>query len=91
MNTKSFLIFSTTLILLFFAASFCFAYHNNFKNNTTQAYISGGAFNLFNEVYPQGGNFWSDYHAVDLYRGPNQDEPGPDGTGDTLHTFFVII
>ena len=30
-----------------------------------------------------GGNYWSDYVGDDLYHGPNQDLPGPDGFGDT--------
>lgn len=76
-----------TFILLFFAVSFCFASSGNFKGNQTQSYISGGAFNLFNDVYPEGGNYWGDYLGVDLHKGPNQDEPGPDGIGDTPYSF----
>jgi hypothetical protein len=32
--------------------------------------------------YPAGGNFWSDYHGLDLYRGIYQNETGSDGIGD---------
>jgi hypothetical protein len=39
--------------------------------------------NTWNDVYPLGGNFWSDYTGVDLYSGPYQNETGSDGLGDT--------
>jgi parallel beta-helix repeat protein len=35
-------------------------YHNNFINNTLQA-ISDGYPNTWNNAYPSGGNYWSDY------------------------------
>ncbi len=89
MKTKPLIvfIFPTILALLFSGISFCSAYHNNFKDNATQAYVSGGAFNLFNDVYPEGGNYWGDYLGVDLHKGPNQDEEGSDGIGDTPYNF----
>jgi len=33
--------------------------------------------------YPSGGNYWSDYAGIDLYHGPDQYLPGCDGIGDT--------
>ncbi|UCH31942.1 MAG: hypothetical protein JSV05_00640, partial [Candidatus Bathyarchaeota archaeon] len=33
--------------------------------------------------YPSGGNFWSDYDGVDVKRGFYQNESGSDGIGDT--------
>ena len=62
-------------------------YHNNFTDNTEQAYIdSSGYTNFWNETYATGGNYWSDYEdqyplAEDVYDGPNQDQPDPDGDG----------
>lgn len=37
--------------------------------------------------YPAGGNYWTDFDApsegcIDLYSGPGQDQPGPDGICD---------
>jgi parallel beta-helix repeat protein len=58
-----------------------YIYHNNFENNTTQAYDNGS--NYWDDGYPSGGNYWSDYTGVDNYRGENQDIPGSDGIGDT--------
>lgn len=56
-------------------------YHNNLIDNDEQAmdYCD----NMWDDGYPSGGNYWSDYAGEDLYSGPNQDEPGSDGIGDT--------
>jgi len=55
-------------------------FHNAFLNNTRQVVWPFGA---FDDGYPDGGNFWSDYTGVDAYGGPNQGVPGSDGIGDT--------
>jgi len=57
-------------------------YHNNFVNNTNQVYTSNSV-NIWDDGYPSGGNYWSDYIEPDLYRGPYQNETGSDGIGDT--------
>ncbi|MCP8319054.1 MAG: right-handed parallel beta-helix repeat-containing protein, partial [Candidatus Methylarchaceae archaeon HK01B] len=62
-------------------------YHNNIIDNTVQAYDYGGTGNSWDDGYPSGGNYWSDYPSVDYYRGPNQDQPGSDGIGDTPYLF----
>jgi parallel beta-helix repeat protein len=59
-------------------------YHNNIIGNTLQAYDDST--NKWDNDYPMGGNFWSDYSGVDLYKGPNQDIPGSDGIGDTNYS-----
>jgi len=41
--------------------------------------------NIWDDGYPSGGNYWSDYAGVDEYSGPNQDKLGSDGIGDTPH------
>jgi parallel beta-helix repeat protein len=56
-------------------------YHNNFVNNTYQ--IITNSVNVWDDGYPSGGNYWSDYIGVDRARGPYQDDPGSDGRGDT--------
>jgi len=60
-------------------------YHNNFINNTNQAQVTVGYENVWDDGYPSGGNYWSNYMGVDEKSGPNQDEPGSDGIGDTPH------
>ncbi|MDD5472904.1 MAG: NosD domain-containing protein [Candidatus Methanoperedens sp.] len=48
-------------------------HHNNFINNTNQAYGSSAS-SLWDSVYPNGGNYWSDYNGTDVNK---------DGIGDT--------
>lgn len=59
-------------------------YHNNIFFNTIQAYDDGT--NFWDNGYPSGGNYWSDYAGEDLFSGPGQDIPGSDGIGDTPYT-----
>ena len=56
--------------------------HNNFINNGFQVYSQDSA-NLWDDGYPSGGNYWSDYSGADFYKGPYQNEAGNDGIGDT--------
>jgi len=57
-------------------------YHNNFINNTKQALDYSGT-NVWDDGYPSGGNYWSNYTGEDKYSGPCQNQPGSDGIGDT--------
>jgi parallel beta-helix repeat protein len=59
------------------------AYHNIFFDNTDHVFDDSGSENLWNASYPVGGNYWDNYTGADEFRGPNQDQPGPDGIGDT--------
>jgi parallel beta-helix repeat protein len=65
-----------------------YIYHNNILNNTNQAYDNTNMGNQWDNGYPSGGNYWSDYNGSDFYNGPNQDIPGSDGIGDTPHPIF---
>jgi parallel beta-helix repeat protein len=56
-------------------------HHNNFVNNAIQAH-DDGTDNIWDDGYPSGGNYWSDYVGVDVKRGSGQDLPGSDGIGD---------
>jgi parallel beta-helix repeat protein len=63
-----------------------FICHNNLMGNTAQATSSPlGYVNTWDNGYPSGGNYWSDYTGVDLYRGPYQNASGSDGIGDTAY------
>jgi parallel beta-helix repeat protein len=57
-------------------------YHNNLIQNTNQASDNLGP-NTWDFSYPSGGNYWSDYIGADIKSGPDQDQPGSDGIGDT--------
>jgi len=62
-------------------------YHNNFIGNVAQSLADPTSFgNTWDDGYPSGGNFWSDYHGMDLYSGPYQNQPGSDGIGDTPYS-----
>ena len=57
-------------------------YHNNFANNLHQV-TSDGSLNIWDNGYPSGGNYWTDYAGSDLCSGPHQNITGSDGIGDT--------
>jgi parallel beta-helix repeat protein len=57
-------------------------FHNNFVDNSIQA-SSSGLLNTWDDGYPSGGNYWSDYTGVDEKSGPYQNLTGSDGIGDT--------
>ena len=59
-------------------------YGNRIVGNAVQAEDDGGANDLWDDGYPRGGNYWSDYAGVDDCSGPLQDVcPDPDGIGDS--------
>jgi len=57
-------------------------HHNNFDNHGQQV-ISYDSINVWDDGYPSGGNYWSDYVCIDEKNGLNQDQQGSDGIGDT--------
>ncbi|MFX0108363.1 MAG: nitrous oxide reductase family maturation protein NosD, partial [Candidatus Hodarchaeota archaeon] len=57
-------------------------YHNNFVSNRIQADCMEQQQRSWDDGYPSGGNYWSDYTDVDLYSGPYQNETGSDGIWD---------
>jgi parallel beta-helix repeat protein len=59
-------------------------YHNNFVDNAEQVHFdTSGCINVWDDGYPSGGNYWTDYVGIDLHHGPFQNETGSDGIGDT--------
>jgi len=61
-------------------------HHNNFIDNTVQIYLDDNTTtNTWDDGYPSGGNYWSDYSGNDFFRGANQDINGSDGIGDTTY------
>jgi len=71
-------------------ASNSLIYHNNFINNTIQVYVEQSDHSNFWDVdYPEGGNYWSDYSGLDDFTGPDQDQPGSDGIGDTHYLIDI--
>jgi len=62
-------------------------YHNNFIDNTQQVLLSDSFNTVWDNGYPSGGNYWSNYADVDLFSGPNQDMTGSDGIWD--HPYVI--
>jgi hypothetical protein len=65
-------------------------YHNNFIDNTQQVHqpwwdypAIPASVNVWDDGYPSGGNYWSDYNGTDLHSGPYQNETGYDWIGDS--------
>jgi parallel beta-helix repeat protein len=59
-------------------------YHNNFMYNTQQVYLPASSYrSIWDDNYPSGGNYWSNYKGVDEKSGPNQNQTGNDGICDT--------
>jgi hypothetical protein len=79
--------------LYLFSSSNNSIYHNTFTNNFLNVYdaawdcpdsgLTSPSINFWDDGYPSGGNYWSDYDGVDTHSGPNQNETGSDGIGDT--------
>jgi parallel beta-helix repeat protein len=55
-------------------------YHNNFINNSVQTMCEENSTNVWDDGYPSGGNYWSNYFGVDA---------DCDGMGDTSHIIDV--
>jgi parallel beta-helix repeat protein len=71
-------------IYLFSSSNNNAIYHNNFIGNVVQAFVdSTSVGNAWDNGYPSGGNYWSDYNGTDLYNGSYQNLTGSDGIGDT--------
>ena len=71
-------------------------YHNNFVNNTQHVYDESWGYplitpsiNTWDDGYPSGGNYWSDYTDVDLFSGPYQNVKGSDGIWDHPYTIYA--
>jgi nitrous oxidase accessory protein NosD len=70
------------------SATGALVYHNNLVNDSIQASDNNPGKNQWDNGYPSGGNYWSDYTGVDNCSGPQQNVcTGPDGVGDTPYLF----
>ena len=61
-------------------------YHNSIIDNWEQQGFDDTGENTWDDGYPGGGNYWSDYVGTDLHSGPYQNETGSDKIGDTPYT-----
>jgi len=60
-------------------------YHNNFIPywDVFVSIDDASTNNTWDDGYPSGGNYWSNYAGNDTYSGPHQNETGSDDIGDT--------
>jgi parallel beta-helix repeat protein len=58
-------------------------YHNNLIDNWEQQGYDDTGENFWDDDYPSGGNYWSNYAGIDIYHGSYQNATGSDGIGDT--------
>jgi parallel beta-helix repeat protein len=82
-NTLRNNIVSSNVNGVYLSASVTAVFSNIFFDNTDHAFDNLGSENLWNASYPIGGNYWDDYTGIDEFSGPDQDQLGPDGIGDT--------
>jgi parallel beta-helix repeat protein len=60
--------------------------HNNFVNNTQSAHVpEGSSTNIWDDGYPSGGNYWSDYHGNDADHDGIGDDPYVIDANDVDH------
>jgi parallel beta-helix repeat protein len=69
-----------------FASNGNIFYHNNFVDSIHHVVVEWQSSELWNLGYPYGGNYWDNYTGTDIHSGPNQNNPGSDGIGDTSLT-----
>lgn len=60
--------------------------HNGIINNWEQQGFDDTGENFWDDDYPSGGNYWSDYNGADVKKGPDQNELGRDSIGDAPYT-----
>jgi len=59
--------------------------YHNIVSNPLNVVIIGSPDCDWDNGYPSGGNFWSDYAGIDIKSGAGQNLPGSDGIGDTQY------
>lgn len=65
-------------------------YHNNFVDNTIQVHAGTiGYVSTWDDGYPSGGNYWSDYNGTDSHSEPPQNRTESDGVGDDPYTINI--
>jgi parallel beta-helix repeat protein len=73
-------------------SSYNLFFHNNMINHVRwQVTGSYSSSNKWDDGYPSGGNYWSDYNGTDVHSGPKQNLTGADGIGDTRYTGFFMM
>jgi parallel beta-helix repeat protein len=72
-------------ITLMYSCCFNRIYHNNFINVSKFDITADSVGNVWDDDYPSGGNYWSNYVGTDNFWGENQNLNGGDLIGDTAY------
>jgi len=59
---------------------------DGYENIVHTIYCTFNYSNTWDNGYPSGGNYWSDYNCTDIYKGPDQNITGSDLRGDAPYT-----
>jgi parallel beta-helix repeat protein len=57
-------------------------YHNNFIHNSVEQVYCYASYNIWDDGYPSGGNYWDNISGRDWNSGPYQNKTGSDGIWD---------
>jgi parallel beta-helix repeat protein len=60
-------------------------FHNNFIDNANQTHLYESFNNAWDNYYPSGGNYWSNYTGNDSFNGLLQNLTSGDGIGDVTY------
>ncbi|MFQ6129072.1 MAG: CARDB domain-containing protein [Thermoplasmata archaeon] len=81
----------SSMYAIFLECRGCRVWNNTFTGNhligASQG-IDDNGLSHWNQSYPIGGNYWSNYDGDDQYKGPFQNIPGSDGIGDTPYPIY---
>jgi parallel beta-helix repeat protein len=90
-DSTSNIFFNNNLMNNYFSVQLLRSSNNKFYHNTFIDVTVDNSANSWDNGYPSGGNYWTAYHGQDIKSGPNQDQPGSDGIGDTEFTKSAIV
>ena len=65
-------------------------YHNSFIDNTSPGFVVDSSANIWDNGYPSGGNYWSDYTGVDANGDGIGDTPYVIGANNTDHYPLMV-
>jgi parallel beta-helix repeat protein len=83
--------FGTQSINIEFNIALEYSSNNKIFNNfiANRVLFGGSEKNVWDNGYPYGGNYWSDYSVIDIYGGPYQNLTGSDGIGDMPYSIYA--
>ncbi|TET89927.1 MAG: hypothetical protein E3J35_08430 [Methanomassiliicoccales archaeon] len=81
----------SSLHAIFLECQGCRVWNNTFMDNRlfgSSQGVDDNGLSHWNQSYPTGGNYWSNYLGPDDFHGPGQNIPGSDGIGDVPYPIY---